>query len=223
MTPPNNYPSSVEATWNPYSVPSVPSGEYAPTAYFHGHHCPHFGGWDIHGTPVTCVQYPVTLPSMYPPHPVYAPYGYYTAPIPAFVVTPPTSQTQFEASHLSTSFNSAGSVSSGVSPDRKRGGKKGRIPCGQCFEERIKYSGKVRAFKGRLHCYTGANWRLGSVLNLFHPPGRIVETIKNQNGSRFIQQKLLTADKEEIQLIFDETMKDFDGTCFAHASFPVCL
>ena len=216
MTPPNSHPASVDATWNkPYTTGASFSSGYAPTPYFHGHHCPHFGGWDIHGMP-TCVQYSVpAVPPVYP-HPVYASYGYYTAPVPAFVVTPPmppASQGHHGASQLSASFNSVESLSSGTSPDRKRGAKKGRVPCGQCFEERIKYSGKVRAFKGMLHC---CYRELASVLNLFYPPGRIVETIKNQNGSRFIQQKLLTADKEEVQLIFDEAMKDFDGTCLTH-------
>jgi len=37
-----------------------------------------------------------------------------------------------------------------------------------------------------------------------------VETIKNQNGSRYIQQKLATAEEEEVQLIFEESMKDFE-------------
>ena len=164
MTPPNNHPASVEATWNnPYSAASYSSG-YAPmpTLYYHSQYCPHYGGWDIHGTPVTCMQYP----SIYP-HPVYAPYGYFTAPIPAYVVTPPmppTPQSQLGASQLSTSFHSVESSGNGGSQNGTRGGKKGRIPCGQCHEERIKYSGEVRAFKGMSHCCYP---ELPSVLNLF--------------------------------------------------------
>lgn len=65
MTPPNNHPASVEATWNnPYSAASYSSG-YAPmpTLYdYHSQYCPHYGGWDIHGTPVTCMQYPSIYP-----------------------------------------------------------------------------------------------------------------------------------------------------------------
>ena len=45
----------------------------------------------------------------------------------------------------------------------------------------------------------------------FAATGRIVSTAKDQEGSRFIQQRLECADQDEIQLVFDEAIAAIEG------------
>ena len=41
--------------------------------------------------------------------------------------------------------------------------------------------------------------------------GRVVKIAKDQDGSRFIQQRLAIANKSEIQMVFDEAMLGIEG------------
>jgi hypothetical protein len=61
---------------------------------------------------------------------------------------------------------------------------------------------------------------------------RIVSIAKDQEGSRFIQQRLECADQDEIQLVFDEAIAAIEGNmelwfsiynCFVCTSQRHCL
>ena len=41
--------------------------------------------------------------------------------------------------------------------------------------------------------------------------GRVVKVAKDQDGSRFIQQRLAVADSDEVQLVFEEVMPEIEG------------
>jgi len=41
--------------------------------------------------------------------------------------------------------------------------------------------------------------------------GRIIKVAKDQDGSRFIQQRLTLVDNSEVQLVYDETMPAIEG------------
>lgn len=43
-------------------------------------------------------------------------------------------------------------------------------------------------------------------MTLYQIKGRIVKVAKDQDGSRFIQQRLTLVDNSEVQLVYDETM-----------------
>ena len=43
--------------------------------------------------------------------------------------------------------------------------------------------------------------------------GRIVSVGKDQDGSRYIQQRLAIADVSEIELVYEEAMAAIEGRC----------
>ena len=87
-------------------------------------------------------------------------------------------------------------------------------------ESKYDTSMSLHQIKGELRYVCSCLPSLCSKLNFAFLPiysGRIVRVGKDQDGSRYIQQRLAIADASEIELVFDEAMPAIEG------KFHICL